>query len=724
MTGAVTAAPADRDAGSIEHLKAELGRLDLMLRRKVERLRRRRPPGEPLAALYISDAEVDALLDPGSAGADSVTDETEQRLTATLELLSAQIAERVAASRARDDPPRLDQLARRCGLTSLERDILLIALAPDIAPRYQRIFAYLQDDATLRRPGLDFAFDLACETADDGLQARRLVSAAAPLRRHRLLALIGEPAAIELKAEDGVLDYLLGVDHLDPRIAVRGRYVEPRQPIDELPLSAAAMERLTSLARSGMPSGGLVLHFQGRYGSGRRATAEALAHGFGVALLVVDGGHVATLAEPEARGLIAVIAREALLRGMAVYWDGFDAFLDDNRRALLRTLSESWSDGVVFLAGERAWEPRGPRVPFARVEFPPPSALQRLALWRRALAELPGVRSDDDLATLANGFRMTGGEIRDVVATARDMAQWRGAATVTLGELQAACRRHSSQGLAALGQKIEARFGWDDLVLPPDRAQQLREIVDGIKHRTRVLDQWGFGDKLSLGKGLATLFSGSSGTGKTMAAEVIAGELGLDLYKIDLSAVVSKFIGETEKNLARIFAEAETSNAILFFDEADALFGKRSEVRDAHDRYANIETAYLLQRLESYEGLVILATNFKKNMDEAFVRRLQIVIEFPMPTETDRRRMWSAIWPKATPLSPDIDFDALARFDFTGGSIKNVALAAAFLAAADGEIVTMTHLLRATQREFQKMGRILAPGELAITGLTAGPATR
>ncbi len=713
--------PSDAFADSIQHLKAELERLDLMIRHRVERLRRRQPSGEPLSSLYISEAEVDALLAPDSDRPVDQQDEVESGVSAALEVLSMRIDARVAASRARGVGLRLDRLVQRCGLTRLERYVLLIALAPDIAPRYQRLYAYLQDDATLRRPSLDFAVDLACDTQDAGFAARQIIAAEAPLRRHRLLALTGEPPPIDVKAEDGVLDYVLGLEHLDPRVAICGRRVESRRQLDDLLLPTAASERLTALAVSGMPPGGLVLHFQGRYGSGRQSTAEALAHSFGIALLVVNAVHVAALTEPEARTLIAVIAREALLRGMAVYWDGFDAFLDDNRRPQLRALSEAWSDGIVFLAGERAWEPRGAQIRFAQVKFPLPSALDRIALWRRALAGLPGTPGDDDLATLSSGFRFTGGEIRDAVATARDAARWRGAESITLAELQAACRRHSSQGLTALGQKIEPRFGWDDLVLPLDRMQQLREIADGIKYRTRVLDLWGFGDKLSYGKGIVALFTGSSGTGKTMAAEVIAGELGLDLYRIDLSAVVSKFIGETEKNLARVFAEAETSNSILFFDEADALFGKRSEVRDAHDRYANIETAYLLQRLETFEGMVILATNLKKNMDEAFVRRLRIVIEFPVPTEADRRRMWSAIWPKATPLGKDVDFDALARFVLSGGNIKNVALAAAFLAAADGGVVTMAHLVGAAQRELQKMGRFLAPGELALAGLTAGP---
>jgi SpoVK/Ycf46/Vps4 family AAA+-type ATPase len=251
-------------------------------------------------------------------------------------------------------------------------------------------------------------------------------------------------------------------------------------------------------------------------------------------------------------------------------------------------------------------------------------------------------------------------------------------------------------------------------VLPEDTLSQVREICRRVANRQRVFGDWGFDGKLSLGKGVNALFAGSSGTGKTMTAEIIARELGLDLFKIDLSGVVSKYIGETEKNLERVFAAAEDANAVLFFDEADALFGKRSEVRDAHDRYANVETAYLLQKMEQYEGLAILASNLRSNLDEAFVRRLAFIIHFPFPEEVDRRRIWGSIWPAETPLAPDVDLDFLAaQFKLSGGNIKNVALSAAFLAAADGDDrVRMAHIFQATRREYQKLGKSLSEVEL------------
>ena len=271
-----------------------------------------------------------------------------------------------------------------------------------------------------------------------------------------------------------------------------------------------------------------------------------------------------------------------------------------------------------------------------------------------------------------------------------------------------------------MARKITPEYKWGDIVLPADRLEQLREVCNHVKYRDRVYGKWGFGRKLSLGKGLSVLFAGPSGTGKTMAAEIIAGELGLDLYKIDLSTVVSKYIGETEKNLSRIFIEAETSNAILFFDEADALFGKRSEVKDSHDRYANIENGYLLQRMEEYEGVVILATNFRKNMDEAFVRRLHFTVEFPFPNEEDRRRIWERIWPQDTPKSSALNLDFMARrFELTGGNIRNIALASAFLAADNRNMVDMTHLLHATKREYQKMGKVVSESEFELNPVDA-----
>ncbi len=277
--------------------------------------------------------------------------------------------------------------------------------------------------------------------------------------------------------------------------------------------------------------------------------------------------------------------------------------------------------------------------------------------------------------------------------------------------LFAEARAQSARRLDKLAARIAPNASWDDLVVPDEVLVQLHELGAWVAHRGRVLGDWGFARRLSRGRGVTALFAGPSGTGKTMAAEVVAAELGLDLYRIDLSGVVSKYIGETEKNLDRIFRAAEDANAVLFFDEADALFGKRSEVRDSHDRYANLEISYLLQKMETYDGVAILATNLRDNLDEAFMRRLAFIVTFPFPDEEERRRIWELVWPAETPLADDLDFDALAAAHrLSGGQIKNAALAAAYLAAGNGGVVAGEHLESALRREYEKLGR--APREL------------
>jgi SpoVK/Ycf46/Vps4 family AAA+-type ATPase len=359
---------------------------------------------------------------------------------------------------------------------------------------------------------------------------------------------------------------------------------------------------------------------------------------------------------------------------------------------------------TIVIASEATWQAgqRNVTRPIFPITFPTPNYERRLAIWQTHLE----TAVDLDLRPLANHFRFTPGQIAAAAATAHDLAQWRGE-TMTTADLFTASRLHSNQKLATLATKITPRYTWDEIVLPDDTLAQLREMVNVVQQRPIVYGQWGFGQKQSLGKGLNALFAGESGTGKTMSADIMANELSLDLYKIDLSSLVSKYIGETEKNLDRIFTEAATSNAILFFDEADAIFGKRSEVKDSHDRYANIEISYLLQRMEAYDGVVILATNLRANMDDAFTRRLHFAVEFPFPEAADRERIWQVNVPSPTPLADDVDFKQLAqRFRLAGGSIRNIILAAAFLAASD-QAISMKHFLHATRREYQKMGRLI-----------------
>ncbi|MCB8986621.1 MAG: ATP-binding protein [Ardenticatenaceae bacterium] len=348
-----------------------------------------------------------------------------------------------------------------------------------------------------------------------------------------------------------------------------------------------------------------------------------------------------------------------------------------------------------------------PNVPFLLCELPLPEAGEREQLWRAALNG-SGVAGETAVTAVAHKFRLSPGQIADA---ARHTITLAAAAQrpITPADLHAAARARSNQALRDLAQKLDPKYHWDDIVLPRHVLRQLRDVYHAVKYRHVVYGQWGFDDRLALGKGLNVLFSGPSGAGKTMAADILAHELGLDIYKIDLSTVVSKYIGETEKNLGRIFSAAQASNAILFFDEADALFGKRSEVKDARDRYANIEVAYLLQKMEEYDGITILATNLSGNMDDAFARRLHHTIDFPFPDKELREAIWRRIFPAATPLADDVDFLFLARqFELSGGNIRNVALAAAFLAAEQETAVSMPLLILGVARELQKMNRLPA----------------
>ena len=336
------------------------------------------------------------------------------------------------------------------------------------------------------------------------------------------------------------------------------------------------------------------------------------------------------------------------------------------------------------------------------------------SLWR-SLGEGGRYADNVDWRSLSTNFRLTPGAMEGALWWARNTARLRGPeAAVTRDDLTRGCYAQSNQNLGSLARKLKVRRSWNDLTLPPTALAQLHEIAAQVRNRRTVHEEWGFAATLGLSKGLCALFFGPSGVGKTMAVEVLAGDLKLEVYKIDLSAVVSKYIGETEKNLSRIFNEAESSNAILFFDEADALFGKRSEVKDAHDRYANIETSYLLQRIEEFQGLVVLASNLRKNIDEAFFRRMHFAVEFPLPDASHRYRIWEQHFPKRAPIGDDVRLDFLAdRFPISGGEIRNVVLNAAFLAAANSGSIRMEHLIRAARREYEKSGRLCTDRDFA-----------
>jgi len=367
---------------------------------------------------------------------------------------------------------------------------------------------------------------------------------------------------------------------------------------------------------------------------------------------------------------------------------------------------------IIFMSADNAWMPEvsessGQWYP---LEVKRPDYTLRNKLWNNVLKDTD--ISATDINTLAWRFNFSELQILRAVNYAREIHGE--GHLITLESLYKGCNLKPFSALNRYSTKIESHYQWDDLVLPEAPLMHLQEIANFIINRHIVYYQWGFEKKLSLSHGVNILFSGSSGTGKTMSASIIANEIKLALYRVNLSSIVNKYIGETEKNLEKIFNDANTGNVILFFDEADALFGKRSEVKDAHDRYANIEINYLLQKMEVHEGIVILATNLKNNIDDAFLRRMHFTVEFPFPNEAQREELWKKIFPEKVPLSNDIDYQVLSeKLNLSGGNIKNIALTAAFYGAKDSSEVTMEHIIKAAEREYHKMGKTFVTGSLA-----------
>ena len=421
--------------------------------------------------------------------------------------------------------------------------------------------------------------------------------------------------------------------------------------------------------------------------------------------------------EDGVRRLTEALYTEIILRRAAVAFLGFDECFEKNsafRRQFAAIRRKLWKiTDFIFLTGEKSWEAeenwreneRSIQIPI--LEF---DAAQQKELWER---ELEGctLEKEDLPMLLASKFSMTPGEIKKSAEDAKQRARWEKRAVLTEGILHSACYQQFHHQLGDSAARINASFVWEDLILPAAQKTQLKQACDQVLYRRKLYGDWGFGEKISYGRGISMLFYGPPGTGKTMAAQVMAKELNMEIYRVDLSAVSSKYIGETEKNLKKIFDEVQRSRSILFFDEADALFGKRSEVKEAQDKYANAETAFLLQKMEEYDGIVILATNYLQNFDNAYRRRLKYVIYFPMPLEEERAKLWKNAFPEKAPVG-FLDYAYLGRqFELSGSDIKNAAVTAAFLAAAEDTQIDMEKVLLAIRQELQKYGRVIGQEE-------------
>jgi ATPase family associated with various cellular activities (AAA) len=667
-----------------------LGRAALVEERVRELAAERRTadpaPDDPFRGLYLNDDAVDLLL--SSSAAEGVAVDREQ-----LMILDAE-AEQAELSRT---DVRLRRLAREARLTPVDVELLMIALLPDLDSRFERLYGYLNDDVTRRRASVGLALQLA---GVSGLSAaaRSRLEPSRPLVRQGLVVVEDPDRPMltrGLRVPDRVVAHLLGDDAPDAELA--GLIIEV----------AGYRTDLSAQLAHALAAGVRLIHLKQRIAGSAAATAVAALADFGTPAVVLDLGRLA--AAHDAHIVASLAVRQALLGGAGLVAGPIEQ-VAESHADVVRWLAEA--EIPVLLFGGSTWDPQwSTRNPLA-VDAPVLTVGDRVELWTRELdAAGHAAAVEVDAESLAGHLPLGPAQVQRAVDAARTSAQLRDG-QITAEDLRRGVRAQNAAGLERLARRIEPEVGWDDLVLAPNVRRALVDLAARARHRDIVLSEWRMRRGGGRGRGVTALFAGDSGTGKTMSAEVIAADLGLDLYTVNLATVVDKYIGETEKNLERIFAEAGGVNAVLFFDEADAIFGKRSDVKDAHDRYANIESAYLLQRLETFDGLAVLASNLRANIDEAFTRRLDAIIDFPAPTPDLRRALWVHCLAPPLPLADDLDLDFLAEsFEMAGGNIRSASTTAAYLAAATGRSVSMQQVIAAVEQEYRKLGRLVLEPE-------------
>jgi hypothetical protein len=681
-----------------EDLSRELRRVLDLLRRYLAKQRRagRTPASDPLRGLAIEEGDAEELV---------------SELAADLgRSLSFQSAPAVDVRHELDQQNRdagessIGRAARLFRLNALERDALALAIAVELDRRFARLVAYLNDHISRTRPTVGL---LLAITATD-INAVELCQGLAVHQGLLVLEGDGPLSGLAIRVAPEMLANLVmrqSTPRLEPGVQLLGAD-GPR--IDQLAIGRVhrdALQRWGAAVQARLDPPPLVL--AGRDGSGRATAARAASSAMGRSLVKVTW-------DPVRADQLGVAAREAVWQA-ATLLVHIASGTRESDLAGLWTAVGSWQLPVVLTVPPELIEAICSMAPIepAVITLEPPTIGQREALWRRLLASdadaISVVLSDAELTQLAARFDFLPGQLTRAVRRAiADLDLGGSGAPLELEVLTRACRAVGAASMGSIAQRLPQPFTRDDLVLPRELMDELDLASTWIRTRRRVFEDWGFGGRISLGRGLTALFSGEPGTGKTMAAQVLAAELGLDLFRVDLSRVMSKYIGETEKNLAQLFDDAGASGAILFFDEADALFGKRSEVKDAHDRYANLEIGYLLQRMEEHPGTTVLATNRIGDLDEAFTRRFHFILDFPMPQAPERRRIWEGMLPRDAERERDIDMDALARdYEVSGGEIRNSVLSAAFIAAGEEAPIGLRHLKRGLRRELLKTGRVL-----------------
>jgi hypothetical protein len=605
----------------------------------------------------------------------------------------------VPADQGASAPSALDILCSVCGLSRFERAILLLCVAIELDGEFASICAVAQAEPARAFPTFGLALAALPEPHWSAL------TPLAPLRRWRLIECDSQTGASlvtsRLRIDERILHFLTGIQYLDERLA---GLLEPVVGAQLVASHQSAAREIAAAWTQGSANLSII-QLHGADAGTRRAIAAAACSAHGLSLYTLAAEHLPSSAS-ELDAFLRLWEREVRLSAVALCVEADVVDRNDAKAvAQVSRLLESVNGAVVLATSDR-WRPlRRSTLP---IEARKPTAEEQRGVWQSLLAE-SRFAINGRINELVSQFNLTvpgiQASVQEALASSEDSA--------LDARLWDACRSQARARLDDLAQRIEPAATWDDLILPEADKGLLRELAAQVAQRSQVYEAWGFGEKVTRGLGISALFAGPSGTGKTMSAEVLANALQLDLYRIDLAGVVSKYIGETEKNLRRVFDAAEDSGAILFFDEADALFGKRSEVKDSHDRYANIEVSYLLQRVESYRGLAVLATNLKASVDTAFLRRIRFVINFPFPDANQRAEIWRRAFPAKAPTE-GLDATVLARLNIAGGNIRNIALNAAFLAADSGQPVRMTHVLRSARSEYAKLEKPLT--EIGIGG--------
>jgi SpoVK/Ycf46/Vps4 family AAA+-type ATPase len=709
-----------------DHLRDELTKLDFIIEAALAQMTV--PPQqdaalEPFRGWVITEADARQSLRE-SARVVPLTPEQQQWLHAWDDMISV----RVQHARQLGVRLPLAELRQAFALSDWDVSCLIAVLAPEMDRRYEKLYAYLQDDMTCKFASIDLILRLCCR---DGAEQQQALS-----------RLIGNSILTRVLfrknlPSDGFMRSIMSAPiRIAERICCFIQQIDPKLEgaLTKLRLFQPDHEALPPLRIDHALQHNLERHWQhdtaklyfmhGPSGSGKTFHARHICRHLNLSLLEWDMSDAPT----DAAGFLEQVEQiltEATLRQAIPAFDRFHRLLDAEsapRRAewLLERLA-TWHKSA-FIFSERPWASLNPQsANLIPLQLTLPDAAARKQLWLDAVSPYAPL-TDLEAGALAAKFRFTAGLIATTVEAAQRINQWESSdesnptLPANIGKwLHRAAYQQVKHRLHEQAVKLDTPFEWDDLILPEEPKRLLRQACNRLQYRHKVFGEWGFERKFPYGKGISMMFTGPPGTGKTMSAMIMARELDAECYRIDLSRIVSKYVGETEKHLHELFAEAQLSGAILFFDEADALFGKRSEVKDANDKYANMETSYLLQKMEEYDGLTILATNLAQNLDEAFIRRIHFIVKFPFPDLAQREQLWRTMFPPQMPLDADIDYRYLAQtFELAGGPIKNVVLTAAYLAAEEGASTGMRHIMEAVKQEYKKIGKLLMKDRLGI----------